>query len=111
MPPKIQKKSKSKARKVEEKKISIINWNTTDEDEIESRKTRAASEKIQVEQLEQEHDYYTSFSVQSALWSNHDNAKYLVEIRSLNERINSCNCLDFQTNGLGTCYIRTKKKG
>lgn len=29
--------------------------------------------------------------------------KYVVEIRSLSEKINSCDCADFSSNGLGTC--------
>lgn len=97
-------KSRAKrAKKVEEKKIDNTNWNTTNEDEIERRKVRAAVEKIHVEQLGRDHNYYTSFVVFSDQWASHDTAKYLVEIRSLNEKINSCNCIDFQTNGLGTC--------
>ena len=103
MPIKKSKKTKSRAKKVEEKKISSANWDTTDEDEIQRRKIRAEVENIHIQQLGREDDYYTSFTVFSDQWSNHDNAKYLVEIRSLNEQISSCNCLDFQTNGLGTC--------
>ena len=99
-------KSRAKrAKKVGEKKIDSANWNTTDKDEIERRKVRAAVEKIHVEQLGRDYNYYTSFLVFSDQWANHDTAKYLVEIRSLNEneKINLCNCIDFQTNGLGTC--------
>ncbi len=90
MPTKKSKKTKSRAKKVEERKLSSINWDTTDEDEIERRKIRAEIEKIHVEQLGRDNNYYTSFIAYSDQWSNHDNAKYIVEIRSLNKRINSC---------------------
>lgn len=90
-------------------------WMTSDEDEIIRRQLRAENEKIHIKSLDD--SYYGSFSVYSDNWSDHDNAKYLVEIRSLSEKINSCNCIDFQINGLGTCkhiesvLLTLKKQG
>ena len=112
-------KKTKKAKKVLDKKIDNVNWNTTDGDEIQRRKLRAVGENIHVKPLRQDHDYYTAFLVYSEFWANYDTAKYLVEIRSLDEFINSCDCVDFQTSGLGTCkhvekvllYLVKKGKG
>ena len=112
-------KKTKKAKKVLDKKIDNVNWNTTDGDEIQRRKLRAVGENIHVKPLRQDHDYYTAFLVYSEFWANYDTAKYLVEIRSLDEFINSCDCVDFQTSGLGTCkhvekvllYLAKKGKG
>jgi len=97
------KRRTSKANKVEAKKINSYGWDTTDEDEIIRRKQRAQTEDIIVKRLDNDLPYFGSFLVYSNNWADHDSAKYLVEIRSLNEYKNSCGCLDFQTNGLGTC--------
>ncbi|HEX4498207.1 MAG TPA: DEAD/DEAH box helicase [Thermoanaerobaculia bacterium] len=73
-------------------------WRTTDEDEIERRRQRAAGEPLVVEALEAGHPVFGTFRVSSETGSS-----YEVEIRSLAERDNSCGCPDYEVNGLGTC--------
>jgi hypothetical protein len=73
-------------------------WRTTDEDEIERRRQRAAGEALGMEALEPEHPVFGTFRVSSETGSS-----YEVEIRSLAERDNSCGCPDYEVNGLGTC--------
>ena len=73
-------------------------WRTTDEDEIERRRQRAAGEPLAVEALEPGHPVFGTFRVSSETGSS-----YEVEIRSLSERDNSCGCPDYTVNGLGTC--------
>jgi superfamily II DNA or RNA helicase len=73
-------------------------WRTTDEDEIERRRQRAAGEPLAVEALEPGHPVFGTFRVASETGSS-----YEVEIRSLAERDNSCGCPDYAVNGLGTC--------
>ena len=73
-------------------------WRTTDEDEIERRRQRAAGEPLAVEALEPGHPVFGTFRVSSETGSS-----YEVEIRSLSERDNSCGCPDYEVNGLGTC--------
>jgi superfamily II DNA or RNA helicase len=73
-------------------------WLTTDEEEIERRRQRAAGEPLAITALEPEHPVFGTFRVGSESGS-----AYEVEIRSLTERTNSCGCPDHQVNGLGTC--------
>jgi SNF2-related domain/Helicase conserved C-terminal domain len=73
-------------------------WATSDEDEIERRRLRGIEEDIAVEPLEPEHGPFGSFRVRSG-----SGEPYHVEIRSLGERVNSCECPDHQVNRLGTC--------
>src|SRR4051794_10121464 len=73
-------------------------WRTTDEDEIQRRQQRAASEPLAVEALEPDHPVFGTFRVSSETGS-----AYEVEIRSLYEHNNSCGCPDYEVNGLGTC--------
>src|SRR3954452_24641584 len=73
-------------------------WRTTDEDEIQRRQQRAASEPLAVEALEPDHPVFGTFRVSSETGS-----AYKVEIRSLYEHNNSCGCPDYEVNGLGTC--------
>ncbi len=101
--PKKTKTRHTKAKKVERKKISSPGWATTDADEIIRRQLRAQTEMINVKELDKDLSYYGSYLVYSDNWSKHETAKYLAEIRSLTTNTNSCSCLDFQTNGLGTC--------
>jgi superfamily II DNA or RNA helicase len=77
---------------------SAQGWRTTDEDEIERRRQRAAGEPLAVETLEPGHPVLGTFRVSSETGSS-----YEVEIRSLSERDNSCGCPDYEVNGLGTC--------
>lgn len=72
-------------------------WRTTDEEEIERRRQRAASEPLAVEVLEPRQPVFGTFRVSSEAGS------YDVEIRSLSQRDNSCGCPDYEVNGLDTC--------
>lgn len=73
-------------------------WRTSDEDEIQRRRQRAAVEPLAVEALEPDHPVFGTFRVSSETGS-----AYEVEIRSLYERESSCGCPDYEVNGLGTC--------
>lgn len=73
-------------------------WRTTDEDEIERRRQRAAAESLAVETLEPAHPVFGTFRVSSETGSS-----YEVEIRDLSSHDNSCGCPDYEVNGLGTC--------
>jgi superfamily II DNA or RNA helicase len=73
-------------------------WLTTDEEEIERRRQRAAGEPLVITALEPEHPVFGTFRVGSGAGN-----AYEVEIRSVAERSNSCGCPDHQVNGLGTC--------
>jgi hypothetical protein len=76
----------------------IQGWRSTDEEEIERRRQRGATEPLAVEGLEPGHALFGTFRVSSDTGSS-----YEVEIRSLARHHNSCDCPDFQVNGLGTC--------
>ncbi|NOR13507.1 MAG: hypothetical protein GQ545_09665 [Candidatus Aminicenantes bacterium] len=87
------------ADRVLKAKPSFRGWKTTDKEEIERRRLRASIEPISVEPLEPGQSFYGTFTVRSR-----ESAKaYLVEIRSLIDLENSCQCIDYQTNGLATC--------
>ena len=87
------------ADRVLKAKPSFRGWKTTDEEEIERRRLRASIEPISVEPLEPGQSFFGTFTVRSR-----ESAKvYLVEIRSLIDLENSCQCIDYQTNGLATC--------
>jgi hypothetical protein len=90
-------KSHAKAKKVLDKKSSP-GWLTSDEDEISLRVWRGRTEGIEVVALEPQFGFFGSFRARSA-----SGGQYEVEIRSLEERINSCGCIDHRVNALGTC--------
>jgi len=69
-------------------------WKTTDEDERLVRRKRAKSGDFKIEKHSKKADIFDTYSV---------NDKYTVELRSLDDEINSCSCPDFEANGLGTC--------
>ncbi len=110
----VAKKSNKTKKKKEKATINPHNWNTTDADEILRRKIRADNGKFKIENKDPTHPYFSTYSVFS---SEKNNKKYIVEIRSLDVNINSCNCPDYRTNHLGTCkHIEAvlkslKKKG
>jgi hypothetical protein len=88
-----------KVKKIKPKTPSMLNlsnWNTTDTDEIERRRLRAQTEKMKLYPLEPKFSYFGTFIVSS---SKRD-TQYSVEIRPLQEHINSCDCQDYQMNGL-----------
>ncbi|HRR33055.1 MAG TPA: DEAD/DEAH box helicase [Kiritimatiellia bacterium] len=74
------------------------NWRTTDQDEINRRKVRAAKEPMRFTNLTPEHPVFSNFSVASA-----SGQTYQVELRSLSPLVSACTCVDFRVNGLGTC--------
>ncbi len=80
------------------KRPEFLGWHTTDEEEIERRRWRGVTEVAEFEELEPEFHAFGSFRVQSRTGSS-----YVVEIRHLEQRMNSCTCRDFETAGLGTC--------
>lgn len=87
------------SRRINPEKLSVpSHWDTTDEDEVNRRRHRAQTEAMQVNGLKSVHGYFGDFTVKSE-----SGREYAVEIRSLVERINSCDCADYDTNGLGTC--------
>ena len=75
-----------------------IGWLTTDADEIERRRARGATEAFQIEPLPQGDDFFGIYQVGSD-----GGQTYRIEIRSLADLVNSCNCPDHRINGLGTC--------
>ncbi len=83
-------------------------WNTTDDYEIELRRQRVEAEPMMVTPLSAEKTVFKNYTVHR-----HDqehNQKYLVELRSLTENINTCSCPDFAKNFLGTCKHIEKVK-
>ncbi|MBM3836389.1 MAG: DEAD/DEAH box helicase [Verrucomicrobia bacterium] len=74
------------------------NWRTTDQDEINRRRSRAQTETFAIANLDPRHPIFSNFRVQSP-----SGLAYSVEIRDLRERQFACDCVDFRINGLGTC--------
>jgi hypothetical protein len=87
------------AAKALERKQKFQGWKTTDEEEIERRRLRASQEPFLIKPAEPGHPFYGRF----ACHSEGSGRTYLVEIRSLTQPENACQCLDFLSNGLGTC--------
>ena len=73
-------------------------WFSTDEDEIKRREWRGRTEIDHVSALEESFAPFGDYRVASS-----NGSTYTVEVRSLRERINSCECRDFRINRLGTC--------
>jgi superfamily II DNA/RNA helicase len=71
---------------------------TTEEEEIQFRQQRGRKESMQIKPLKRYPYPFDSFNVGSS-----SGLEYLVEIRSLTDPINSCNCPDYKVNTLGTC--------
>ncbi|OEU80344.1 MAG: hypothetical protein BA865_07255 [Desulfobacterales bacterium S5133MH4] len=92
------KKHQAAAKAIKAKPI-FRGWKTTDEEEVERRRLRASTEPITIEPMEPGQSFYGTFATRSKEGGN----TYLVEIRSLTDLENSCQCIDFQTNGLATC--------
>jgi superfamily II DNA or RNA helicase len=91
-------RSPRKAETVQKNPPVFQGWATTNTDEIERRRWRGATEIDHVEPLEPDRPYFGTFAVRSA-----SGRRYVVEIRDLERHHNSCDCLDWQTNALGTC--------
>jgi hypothetical protein len=75
-----------------------LGWNTTDQEEIRRRKERANSERFRVTSVNGDNAIFSTWQVTSPSGNT-----YQVEIRSLQQTINSCDCMDYQLNRLGTC--------
>jgi len=73
-------------------------WSTSDADEIERRRLRGLNEALRIEPQTPDAGFFGSYRVHSG-----EGQRYRVEIRSLSEPINSCDCPDHRINGLGTC--------
>ncbi|MDT8397076.1 MAG: DEAD/DEAH box helicase [Pseudomonadales bacterium] len=73
-------------------------WLTTDADEIERRRTRGLKESFRMEPSARKSGFFATYQIDSQ-----EGQTYRVEIRSLTQAINSCDCPDHRVNGLGTC--------
>ncbi len=69
-----------------------------EDQEIQLRRTSAQKASFPIKIL---HEYNYPFSNYEILGEK--NIRYTVEIRSLDEKINSCSCPDYHVNTLGTC--------
>ena len=85
-----------KEKKAKERPPVFRGWISTDEDEIKRREWRGRTEIQEVHALDSR--LLGDYRVVSS-----SGGSYTVEIRSLRERINSCDCQDYRTNRLGTC--------
>jgi hypothetical protein len=94
------------------KHFEASGWNTTDLDEIARRQYRGQTEKFRIRNVGSD-PYFSEFEVHSL----ESTSCYRVEIRSLGDQINSCDCPDYSNNELGTCkhiehvLFRLQKKG
>jgi len=107
------KRTKSKQKNKKEKQPHFLGWMTSDEDEVERRRHRGVTLQAVVQALEPDYGFFGSFLLTS------DSADtYQIEIRSLSDHCNSCDCPDHRVNGLGTCkhveavltHIQKRKK-
>jgi hypothetical protein len=89
---------KRNAKAVLDRPALLPGWHSSDDHEITLRRWRGRTEILSVKALGADHPYFGAFRAQSASGGSYD-----VEIRSLNELINSCGCIDYRVNGLGTC--------
>lgn len=87
-----------KSKKIKKEKLELNGWNTTDMEEVERRRFRGKTEKFRFKNLNPNEVYFSSFELHSK-----NDKKYHVEIRSLSDDINSCDCPDYNNNRLGTC--------
>ena len=85
-------------RKTKVEPPTFRGWLSSDEDEVKRREWRGRTETDEVRALDRGHGPLGDYRVVSSSGS-----AYVVEIRSLRERINSCECRDYRTNRLGTC--------
>ena len=87
-----------KRRQTPQRRARPPGWLTSDADEIERRRLRGVNEPIRIESQMPDDVFFGVYRTHSGSGQN-----YCVEIRSLAEPINSCNCPDHHINGLGTC--------
>ncbi|MEW6667073.1 MAG: hypothetical protein AB1512_17865 [Thermodesulfobacteriota bacterium] len=74
-----------------ERKQKFQGWRTTDEEEIERRRLRAYQEPMRIKPAEPGQPFYGTFACRSDVSAR----TYLVEIRSLTQSENSCQCPDY----------------
>ncbi len=77
---------------------SSHNWKTSDEDEINKRRFRARTESFSITNKDTSHSIFSNFCVKST-----SGMSYWVEVRDLDQKHVACDCMDFRSNGLGTC--------
>ena len=87
-----------KHRKNPQTRARPSGWFTSDADEIERRRLRGVNEAIRVDSQTPDDAFFGVYQTHSG-----SGQSYSVEIRSLAEPINSCDCPDHRVNGLGTC--------
>jgi superfamily II DNA or RNA helicase len=90
--------SKGHAQQVTSRLAVGRGWRTTDAEEIEQRRRRGREGTFAITPLEPRHRVFGTFAVRSGTAR-----AYTVETRSLEERINSCDCPDYRISGFGTC--------
>ena len=86
---------------------------TIEEQEMDLRLKRAEKSSFRIHTLEESYFPFSSHEV-----IGETNIKYIVEIRSLSEKINSCSCPDYKVNTLGSCkhieatlnFVKLKEK-
>ncbi len=91
-------RSTGESRRRPERGPAFQGWISTDEDEVKRREWRGRTEIGEVCALDGQRGPFCDYRVTSSSGSG-----YVVEVRSLEERINSCECRDFAANRLGTC--------
>ncbi len=95
----MKKKPQKKHSTKKPKAPTFEGWRTSDQDEIERRRHRGATESFTMEaRTTTTHSFYGNYLVRSE-----SRSSYEVEIRSLQEPINTCDCPDHAVNQLGTC--------
>lgn len=94
-------KSRSAGRQ-RKPKLEGIGWATTDADERAIRHFRGQQhQEFNIESLEKGLAPFGRYTVGGE--SGSKDRPYQVEIRHFEQRCNSCSCVDFNINGLGTC--------
>lgn len=78
--------------------FKVQGWNTSDEDEIARRITRAENESFKIQSEQGDNGIYSAWVI-----SGDGGSRHRVGIRSLELGPNDCDCKDYLVNGLGTC--------
>ena len=94
----IKTKKRKKTTRKKQNKLNVQGWRTSDEQEIERRRQRGAAESFRIETLAKISPFLGDFRVLSG-----NGGGYTVEVRSLSQPLNTCDCPDHAVNRLGTC--------
>lgn len=92
-------------KKTEKRKKSTVSYHkkpaglTTDQWQKELRKQIAKEQPFEITSHQGEHPVFTEYTVRNPI----SGGVYTVAIRSLGRGLNFCTCMDYKTNGLGTC--------